>query len=271
MLSAINLGTICNSTQQQLLNEFFEKIMTIISQKKSFLKTQACLLGVIVLLVAPKVIAQTAALKAFEEMQKAEANAANAAAQEDERRETTERIRSTGQGAEAKFFKATAPGVVKDSRTGLEWMRCSLGQEWDEKSRNCIGFIDKYPWRQAAESAKKINTAGGYAKRTDWRLPTATELQSLRFCSGGFASTQVTLPDGNGVFSKSCAEGSATPTVARAIFPNMQGAAWYWTSSPFKDSGHFSVVAWVVKFTENGELGPNGLVGNQAVRLVRGN
>ncbi|MEN9436428.1 MAG: hypothetical protein RIR09_1083 [Pseudomonadota bacterium] len=230
---------------------------------------QLAFLSAILILTSTSATAQREALEAFENNQKMKAKAEADAAKAEERRAVEERIRSTGQGADTQFFKATAPGVVKDIRTGLEWMRCSLGQEWDDKSRTCKGFVSKYSWRQAAADANKINLVGGYAKRADWRLPTIVELESLRYCSNGFGSMQLNLPNSNDAKAQTCVDGSTLPTMSRIIFPGMQsGKMWYWSSTPFNDSGHGAVVAWVVKF-DRGEIGPNGLAGTESVRLVR--
>jgi hypothetical protein len=48
----------------------------------------------------------------------------------------------------------------KDPRTGLEWQRCSPG---------------KMNWHEALEYARSLSLDG----KNDWRLPTATELETL--------------------------------------------------------------------------------------------
>jgi len=55
---------------------------------------------------------------------------------------------------EAKNFSAIAPGVIKDSLTGLEWMRCSVGQEWNEKSSTCAGDAKEFKWQEAIDHVK---------------------------------------------------------------------------------------------------------------------
>ena len=205
---------------------------------------RACLL-----LAAGNAMAQGAALEAIDNNEGRQREAAAAAIQRDA----------------AKHFSNVAPGVVKDSRTGLEWMRCSVGQDWSEKSKTCTGSVRTYTWQGALDIANKLNSVGGYAGRTNWRVPTVRELQSLRYCSNGFVSETIFLPDGASV-PKYCAEGYTQPTIAKTVFPNMDSDKyWYWTSTPYAG---YSSGAWSVSFY-------GGYVGNGvrdvsvAVRLVR--
>ncbi|TAL46895.1 MAG: DUF1566 domain-containing protein [Methylovulum sp.] len=64
-------------------------------------------------------------------------------------------------------------GTVLDKKTTLTWMRCSLGQTWDNGA--CTGSAQEYQWRLALVAAKKTVFAG----KKDWRLPNIKELQSL--------------------------------------------------------------------------------------------
>ncbi|WP_081621798.1 DUF1566 domain-containing protein [Thioalkalivibrio sp. ALE11] len=72
-------------------------------------------------------------------------------------------------------------GTVTDLVTGLQWMRCALGQQWTGET--CAGQPSSYNWQQALDAAKKINRGGGYAGTRDWRLPTIEELNTLIYCS----------------------------------------------------------------------------------------
>ena len=155
--------------------------------------------------------------------------------------------------------------MVKDSRTGLEWMRCSVGQDWSEKSKTCTGSVRTYTWQGASDIANKLNSVGGYAGRTNWRVPTLRELYSLRYSSNGFASETIGLPDGASV-PKYCDEGYTHPAIAKTVFPNMDSdKSWYWTSTP---SAGDSSVAWLVSFLSGGIDG-NYRSYSDAVRLVR--
>ena len=63
-------------------------------------------------------------------------------------------------------------GIVEDTRTKLQWQRCSLGQTWT--GATCTGKATKYQW----DKAQSLAPAG-------WRLPTRVELASLIYCSSG--------------------------------------------------------------------------------------
>lgn len=166
----------------------------------------------------------------------------------------------------AKHFSSVAPGVVKDSRTGLEWMRCSLGQDWSEPAKTCKGSVRKYTWQGALDIADKLNAVGGYAGRTNWRVPTVRELQSLRYCSNGFVSDRRDLQDGKGAVPSVCDTNSTLPTIAQAVFPNMDSAGIYhWSSSPVAGD---AALAWFVYFN-GGLVSGNYRGGYGAVCLVR--
>lgn len=70
-------------------------------------------------------------------------------------------------------------GTITDTRTGLQWMRCSLGQYWD--GRSCAGRAVECNLQDALNYVLQLNNNPsincGY---TDWRLPTWDELTSIR-------------------------------------------------------------------------------------------
>lgn len=55
---------------------------------------------------------------------------------------------------------------VFDKQTKLTWLRCALGQKWDE-AKGCVGTPTQLSWLDA----KKLQGA--------WRLPTKDELDTL--------------------------------------------------------------------------------------------
>jgi hypothetical protein len=74
-------------------------------------------------------------------------------------------------------FKSGAAGTVADRQTGLLWMRCAMGQQWN--GSDCAGPPRAYPWAAAFDAATALNSRGGYGGHTDWRVPTLAELASL--------------------------------------------------------------------------------------------
>ena len=166
---------------------------------------------------------------------------------------------------DAAFFTEVAPSVVKDSRTGLEWMRCSLGQQWQATANTCTGEVKKYNWQGAQDIAKKFNSMGGYGGQTGWRVPTIRELQSIRYCFKGFTTSMKDLQDGQPKVPNYCNDGSTRPTIDSATFPATP-AAWYWSSTPDAVDSSY---AWNVDFYDGGIDFNSYRFNYYAVRLVR--
>lgn len=74
-------------------------------------------------------------------------------------------------------FRADAAGTVSDLKTGLTWMRCALGQQWN--GTDCTGVPLKSSWAGGFDRASELNRGGGYGGHTDWRLPALDELAAL--------------------------------------------------------------------------------------------
>jgi len=131
-------------------------------------------------------------------------------------------------------FSVHADGTVTDNRTGLMWMRCSLGQEWNGKT--CTGQAIILPWAAALkEAAKHV-----YAGHGDWRLPNKNELESI-------------------------VEGRCVaPAINDKIFPATP-AAYYWSSSPYAGVSHG---AWSIDFGY-GSVNASVKSGKINLRLVR--
>lgn len=102
----------------------------------------------------------------------------------------------------------TAGDEVTDSKTGLVWARCSVGQSWD--GTTCTGTASIHTHEQALSLAQ---AASG------WRLPNVKELTSMA--------------------DKAC----QNPAIDSAAFPNTQ--VEYWSSSPYVSNG---TLAWFVGF-----------------------
>lgn len=132
-------------------------------------------------------------------------------------------------------FVQDARGVVTHLQTGLMWMRCSLGQNWDGTA--CNEFPSNYSWQDALQQAD-TQVFAGYS---DWRLPNKNELASI--------------------IEVSC----VNPTINSIIFPGTP-VAYYWTSTPF---AAIQNQAWSVHFN-NGYVNYELKSGKLHVRLVRG-
>ncbi|TWI63139.1 uncharacterized protein DUF1566 [Desulfobotulus alkaliphilus] len=116
-------------------------------------------------------------------------------------------------------FEDKGDGTVTDRVTGLQWMRCALGQTWD-RSR-CNGTPVDYGWEEAMEAARKCRFAG----KNDWRLPDIHELQSLAetLChyetqASSNACQEQTRADSVSVCSDLVAEPDVFPDCPRDIF-----------------------------------------------------
>ncbi len=140
---------------------------------------------------------------------------------------------------ENKRFIGNSDGTVTDTHTGLMWIRCALGQEWN--GFNCIGKADERTW-EAAIALDIIIAEHGFAEYSDWRLPDIYEMDSL-----------IIPPQEDGrVF-----DDNAFPQTPPSIF-------WSCSSSPYD-----SLNAWGVDF-EGGAAYNTGRDSECHIRLVRG-
>ena len=133
-------------------------------------------------------------------------------------------------------FRITPEGTVIHQKTGLEWMRCSLGQNWNGSS--CTGEAEAFSWRLAVRAGEQQTFAG----HSDWRLPDKDELASI--------------------IEQRC----FSPAVNEVIFPNTS-SNWYWSSTL---DPHFSFVAWYITFYNGRADSGFRTDSNGRVRLVRG-
>jgi TPR repeat protein/serine/threonine protein kinase len=136
--------------------------------------------------------------------------------------------------------------IVEDTRTKLQWQRCSQGQTWN--GATCAGEATKYTWYET----QRIAPAG-------WRLPTKDELASLVYCSSGEPAYWKTS-------SETCHGAYSKPTIWSAVFANTP-ESWFWSSSPYASFVHG---AWSVYFG-SGYIYDGGYKDyTRHVRLVRG-
>ena len=153
-------------------------------------------------------------------------------------------------------YRDNGNGTVTDVNTGLQWMRCSLGQTWG--SRTCNGKAEAYPWQVALDAADALNRQGGYADHQDWRVPTKEELQTLVYCSSG-------QPKAWNDTGHLCRSDYERPTLYQSVFPNTP-VELYWSSSvyAFNPDG-----AWLVYFYD-GYVNIATKGDDHHARLVRG-
>ena len=129
-------------------------------------------------------------------------------------------------------FTDNGDGTVTHQKTGLTWMRCSLGQTWT--GTTCSGTAQTYTY---ATAKKQTANFAGYS---DWRLPNIAELQTI------------------------VERDNYYPAINTELFPNTPDDA-FWSSSPYVGNAN---VAWYVNF--GGGFVSYGYRGNAfPVRLVR--
>jgi len=144
-------------------------------------------------------------------------------------------------------------GTALDTKTGLMWMRCLVGQTWTGST--CSGEGKGFNWEDATKQS------ANFAGHSDWRIPTIQELRTLVYCSSGKPEYFQT-----GVNFSSCNGDYQHPTIAQSVFPNTPSSV-VWSGSPRAD---YSDNAWYVYF-RYGDDYYDGNRGNYLhVRLVRG-
>ena len=153
-------------------------------------------------------------------------------------------------------YRDHGDGTVTDVKTGLQWMRCSLGQTW--RGGTCVGATDTFRWQSALDAADALNRQGGYAGHRNWRLPTKAELQTLVYCSSGQPKTFNDT-------GKPCEGRYKSPTIYESVFPTGYSPV-YWSSSV---DAFDPDLAWYVIF-QHGSVTAYSKSIDYAVRLVRG-
>ncbi len=116
-------------------------------------------------------------------------------------------------------FTINDDGTIFDKQTGLYWMRCNLGQTWENGI--CSGDALRLKWHEALANTGSFE----FANKTNWRIPNIKEMSSI-------IEQQCTDPSINiRVFDK------------HISYP-------YWSSTPVM---HPQSHAWSVNF-QNGEV-----------------
>ncbi|MDH5326068.1 MAG: DUF1566 domain-containing protein [Gammaproteobacteria bacterium] len=114
--------------------------------------------------------------------------------------------------APAKVFTLYKNGTALDTRSGLLWQRCSLGQRWDQDNKRCLGQALHQSWHKASNAAA--------AQLVGWRLPSVNELSAL-------------------VESK-----CQSPAIDQTVFPDTP-IDHFWTATPFVGQADYH---WLVQF-----------------------
>lgn len=173
-------------------------------------------------------------------------------------------------------------GQWQDPETGLIWMRCSIGQEWNGST--CTGQAITMTWSDANQYPRLFNQQVAFGGKSNWRLPNIAELSTIRYCSNGWARknsktvgnltqssgpiVKIKIPNGRGGYQNvpiSCETGYSRPTINTRIFPNTVDSN-YWSSSP---DAYLDYSAWVVYFYDGYDYDDYKDDDNY-VRLVRG-
>ena len=136
-------------------------------------------------------------------------------------------------------------GTTLDAKTNLIWKRCSAGQKWNGKT--CTGKAKKMKWQEAQDYAKSHK----FASKSNWRVPTIKELNTLIYCSNGkklkYEKDGFYLIKSEGSYGcKSDTRGNyQQPTINTTIFPNTPAYTYsFWSSSP-----HSPGYAWRLHFS----------------------
>lgn len=142
-----------------------------------------------------------------------------------------------------------AAAIVTDATTGLRWLRCAVGQAWQDG--RCAGEAARLDLMDAQARVEALN-AQGHEGITQWRLPTIVELAALRRCDHGFVGETFTLalsPEKDPVtVPRWCAGETTTPTIDTARFPDTPPVK-FWSGSGSEADQHFYAVnfgnAWI--------------------------
>ncbi len=133
-------------------------------------------------------------------------------------------------------FTSYGNGTVTDNKTGLMWKTCGEGQVFNSSNQSCDNTASVYTWQNALKQVQTVNSSGGFAGFSDWRVPNIKELDSI---------TELQC---------------VSPAINLMVFPNTDtNSPWFWSSTPG---------LWAVHFGYGQNQG--GVSGSLHVRLVRG-
>ncbi|MBL4660917.1 MAG: DUF1566 domain-containing protein, partial [Alcanivoracaceae bacterium] len=153
-------------------------------------------------------------------------------------------------------LKPDTEGTVIDKERNLMWMRCSLGQTWNNRRRKCSGHATKHTFDEAQAQAENSS----YAGYKDWRVPTIEELVTLVYCSTGKPKI-----DRRGRLDGCPSVGLLEPVMDLDEFPDTP-ISFFRSASPNANNSSY---AWTVYFGSGNTYNLGGRSNLEHVRLVR--
>ena len=138
-------------------------------------------------------------------------------------------------------FTLHGDGTASDTLTGLTWMRCARGQEWDGATcHEGRAWFTMVSWKDAVQGLERRPMH--FAGHDDWRVPTLDELRTL--------------------VDLTCRE----PATNLEVFPATP--SWnFWTATVSEWNDAY---AWRIDFATGRENADLKLTSSYHVRLVRG-
>jgi len=136
-----------------------------------------------------------------------------------------------GEKPNATATSTRSSAVVADAGSGLLWLRCAMGQRWQEG--RCVGTAQRLNLMDAQSHVEQLNVER-HEGIDQWRLPTLVELAALRRCDHGFVEDTFTLPlmvgEAPVTVPRWCAEENTIPAIDTSRFPDTPSAK-FWSGS----------------------------------------
>lgn len=188
----------------------------------------------------------------------------------------------------------------KDPKTGLTWLKCSIGQELvnevcvkanitenstlkniqnnlhsDLYTTDDSGYL--FTYSQAEQAISYLNSQN-YKGKNNWRLPTIFEISGLRACinSSNYLDDMVDIYNGSEFISVPYKCENDQDNVLKSILPvDTSALGWYniniWTSTPAGEGSKYGnpvSVIWTTSLSA-GRIHEYNVDGPQSVILVR--
>jgi hypothetical protein len=163
----------------------------------------------------------------------------------------------TGAG---RSFTDNGDGTITDDTTGLMWEKKSDDGSIHDKDDTYTWGMTSPPYTMNGTMVTTflaaLNAGGGFAGHTDWRIPNANELESIRNLENVGPATYA-------AFNTACAVGCVVTTCSCTM---MGAVSNYWTSTTYQYDFY---EAWTLTFLD-GQLYENRKDTSGYVRAVRG-